>query len=217
MMEEIILFTKEQFEAAKKDRRHVAILALDNLGEKYWRDFMATLDSEKTGYRLIGEAFVQFADAIEGKPFSLNPLDIVSIWTRAGELFGRRAAPKYNLATSLTFVYGTLPIASQNWKNMFRIYQKEGSIFTYLQRLKRDESKNYRLYKGRIEDILRSLDELKFFCNGTREDVLDLFRKSICGDRKAKEIAEEVTRRQKEPDGEFICEIVENWGNGIYF
>lgn len=78
----MVMLTREQIETAKGDRLHVAIRVLDDVGAKHWETLRGSMREAKDGseqQRLCGEAFIPFAEALEGQRFTLQPLEIVSI------------------------------------------------------------------------------------------------------------------------------------------
>jgi hypothetical protein len=212
------MITKEQVEAAKKDRSHIAIKTLNDLGESYWIDVARRAESDRDKRQEIyTQGYIPFTQALKGESFTLNPLEIISIWSRASELFeGEVPYPRYRLSTSLSCLYGAMNIESGPWKTLYEgICDERVRPFNDL--VEKD-GENAIKFRDRLYEIDKSLGQIKVFYNGTTEDISELCKKERLGDESAKNKIDAIAENQERNDGNgFLRKISENWGNGMYW
>lgn len=212
------MLTREQIDVAKRDRLHVAIRALDDIGPRHWetlRDRLAnTKGGNKEKQRLSGDFIIPFAETLEGQAFTLQPLEIVSIGAKAMELFPGHAYPRYSLATSIAFVFGAAAIDSEKWRHLFKGHEQNQD--RYLQHLAFREEENAAIFRAQLAVIFESLAELDYYTYGTRENVFELAKRAVRSeDPEAEREMERVEVWQREHREDVLSEIHENWGNGV--
>jgi len=213
MTEELIL-TKEQVESAKKDRSHVVVSILDSLGKPYWDNLLGTAakyngNSEKQ--KIYEAGVVPFAEQLEGGDFTLSPFDLISIWTRALEISPNSRYLRHSLSTAIACAYASNPIESEHWKHLFKKIQEDSRS---LRAVAEKDKVNRKIFKARLKVIDKSLDDLDFYKTGTKEDIIELVRKMVAGDKEAGRRVQEIEEWKKEHEGYLIGEISENWANG---
>lgn len=191
-MSEESMLTREQVEWAKKDRSHIVVQTLNSFGKEYWKKtiMQANLYNEDNQIRqqIYNESFLPFAIKLEGQLFTLNSLEIISIWSRADELFPKLVYPKYSLSTNLALVYGTALLNLDEWKELPKDYPISGSEFTRkLTKLSNQDSQSASVMRKRLREIDKSLREIDRYCQ--REDQND----------------------------SLFDQIHENWSNGMYW
>jgi hypothetical protein len=116
------MLTRDQIESAKNDRSHVVTRIIDQIGMAHWTDLTNLLRVTKDNQeqqRLCSKSMIPFAEALGREVFTLEPLEIVSIWAKALEVFPDNCYPRYDLSTSIACAYGTIPISSEAWKHLF--------------------------------------------------------------------------------------------------
>jgi len=155
------MLTKNQIEAASKDRNHLVIKTLDSFGDNYWSRLVEEArakPSQQEGCMKYYEGFIPFAKNINGQKFTLNPLEIISVWSRATELFPIQQHAKYALSTAIACTYGIYPIKSDELMGLYesiatRNYKKAGEI------VKESETERER-FRGRLREIKNSLEKI---------------------------------------------------------
>jgi len=211
------MLTTEQVESAKKDRSHLAIVTLDSFGDSYWPSIIEKTRPEDNQKRqeIYRQAFIPFSEKLHETDFSLGPLDIISIWSRAKEIFPEQIYARYELSTSLACSYGSNPIDSQDWKRV----SASGSISERLHDLSKTDKAKASLFSKRLTEIDSSLKEIDLYRKGTTEDIIELARKAyVEKDEEAKEKLLAIQEKEKETDSDgFLHDIHENWGNGMYW
>ena len=186
------ILKEEQIEAAKSDRSHLAVQVFDALGAKYWEDLYESLKASTYDKKdaLCSASIIPYAEALEGKLFSLTSTDIVSIWSRILEVFPDDRNTRYALSRAIAFVYATAIIDSEEWKHVSEFMHEEG--FRYLIDLAEKDEPNAIKFRQRVSEINANLQELKYYAHGTREDAVALVRKADGGnDQDAKKRLEQ--------------------------
>lgn len=206
----------EEIAAAKRDRSHIVIQVFDGLGEKHWNTLLQSLrtaDNEQQ-QKLREKSFVPFAEALEGKVFTLMPLEIVSIWSRAMEVFPNNRYPRYTLSTAIAYTYGAIPIKSEEWKHLFKMAHEKG--YDHLEYLAGKDTPNAIRFRQRLLEVDKSLQELNYYMYGTRENMGSLAVKAYGeGNKEAQKRYEQMVLWQKTHDDMILGAIHENWANGI--
>lgn len=212
------MLRKEQIEGAKQDRSHIVIQTFDALGAEHWKNLVKRLRTDTNNQRQQKEcrdAIVPFAEALDGKAFTLEPLDIVSIWSRAMEVFPNTTYPRYSLSTAIACAFGALPIKSEDWKNLFKkMNENRGS--RYLEDLARKDRANSIIFGQRLTEISASREELDYYTYGTRENMSDLVNMAYGqGDKEAEKRYEQIIKWEKAHKDTVLGAIHENWSNGV--
>lgn len=165
-----VMLWRRRIETAKSDRSHTAIKTLDDMLDR-WGALNDSLKGEndcQKQQKLCAEAFVPFAEALEGQAFTLKPLEIVSIWSRAMELFPESIYARCRLSASLICVYGTAGTESQKWEHLFK---KINENSRYLRDMAHRDMKGANRFIRRLFEINRSLKALDYYLYGTRGDL----------------------------------------------
>ena len=213
------MLTREQVETAKQNRSHIAIEIFDSLGDEYWKKLAesAKVEDNQEVQRVYAKGFLPFAGALEGNLFTLNPLEIISIWSKKRELFEMRPYPGYQLATILSCAYGAQSLESKKWKNLFtRLFSSSEGRDSFRDLCKKDAASS-KIFFNRLEEIRLSLSDIAHYREGTRESFVDLSRKAYLEkDQLSLKKLDEIEARIKEYDSDgFLGAISENWGNGM--
>ena len=206
------ILTKEEILAARQDKSHLVVKTLDEFSS-HWQELMNAIstDDSKKRYSCSSSYMIPFADRLEGQDFPLGPLEIVSIWQSASEHFSKSIYPRYKLAQALACVYGTFPIQSEFYKNLFRKISRENS---YLKTLEVDI--NLDLFKKRLTEIKTSLDDLNYFFNGTAESMADLTMLVFVKKEEEARIRLEKMVASQERNASVLPEgVIENMGTGL--
>ncbi len=168
--------TRAQVENAKRDRSHVAITELDRIGQPHWNSLVDSLrgaEDNRGGQMLIEKAFIPLAEALEGKQFSLGPLEFVSIWVRMDELLPLNTDVKtrdgldvghltnftcrYGLAQSILCPYATLTIESQDWKHLYKNFVESQKGTMYLQDVAIKNRDGALVFRQRFAEIRKNV------------------------------------------------------------
>ena len=208
------MLTKEQIELAKKDTSHPVVQLM--LGMKdYIKEFNKGYEKcsgtdEAKIYR--AENFQPLAKKLgQLEDFSMQPLDLVSIWSRVCEDFPKRYE-KYDLAGAIPITYATRGINSQKWGKLVSLVMKKRMIPHELLQ----DDKNQLHFWVRMRDIFESMEEIRFYAHGTREDLGELGRKAYReGDKEVEKRFEKIVVWSKEHKDEILSELRENFGNGF--
>lgn len=165
--------------------------------------------------RYISEQMGFFADAVEnGRSFSLEPLDLVAVWSKAMEVFDNRYG-RYALARIVILSYATQSLANPVWRGLPRHYLKTGELSE--EAVKDGDGLLY--VKSRLDDISRSDNELDFYASGTRESAMKLAFKlaglAQNGNTEAAQQLEQLKAYHNEHVTPVLREIKENFGNSL--
>lgn len=208
------MLTREQIEAAKKDITHPVVQVFLGMQDEI-KEFNLTyrkIQGNVEAQRYISSNIEPFARRLNQlEEFTLEPLDLVSIWSRISQDF-EGAYMGYTLAAVIPTTYGINGIDSKKWKEIVpfvaknRKFPKEFLI---------DEPNQIKFWT-RLKNVGKSLDELDYYSYGTREDCMDLANKAYKqGDNEAEKKFEEIIAWQKEHKDEVLGKIHENFGNGF--
>jgi hypothetical protein len=205
---------------ARQDKSHVGIKVLDSFPVEYWTDLIKSFEGkEAVGCQAeCHGAVTPYAERLEGQNFTLNPLEIVSVWNRVLELLPITPRDtlyaRYDIASALSFAYATAPINSKEWKGLFAKKSKDSR---YLERLIKEDPQNREIYDKRLCEVLASLEQIDIYKLGEKKDeTIERYKRIAKGDEEAKRKSEEIRiiQASKDKDG-FLAELSENWGNGI--
>lgn len=152
------------------------------------------------------------ADALEALPdFSLEPLDLLTIWSRAIEVFPK---DRSMLARMIATAYATQGIQTNGWRGFPRFYLKRNSIPVQVLRDKVGLSH----VKVRLDQIKASERNLYVYAYGVvnpvgRNSELQLRMRS--GDTEAKAEYQKFETYVREHSTPLIDETLENLGLGL--
>ncbi len=216
--------TAERINAAKNKRNHAVITAFESMGEAYWealKDSLRRTEGSGDQMKISTRAAIPFSESLKGKKFTLDPLELVSIWSRIMETFPntescnmRGVYPKYNISTAIACAYGTQNIDSEEWKNLFKKITSSG-IGPFIS-LTNNDTKNASIFAEKIGDIRESLKTLHAFYTRDRTGYT-FMRLARSGDADADRILSEQQYAKQKCNDELLETLHENWGNGIVF
>lgn len=199
-MEEL---TREQIELAKTNRNHLVISALDEY-EDYFRKAMEATSSEDkfNGDKFGNELFVPFSHHIDDKVFDLTTTDIISIWSRALEIFPQeehhsRVYPnilqlhlRYRLSTAIACTYGAMGINSDDWKELYKKQFVERIIkrgeYSHLLKLVIQSPEESAFFTGRVNKLgsrieqIGDFDKKSHFQDKLLREIVENWRSAIC-------------------------------------
>ena len=190
------MLTMEQVEAAKLDVSHPVVRALISMKD-YCKHFNEEYAKVKHDYELTQEFLrrniAPLADKInELNEFTLEPLDIISIWSQVNKSFSGLYI-RYDLANIIPAKYGVIGIKSLMWGEFIAHESRtKRGVCDLPEDLMNDKENMYYFYR-RLWDVSKSLDEIDLYKNGIKESV----------------------ERSKKHDNTFLSEIHENFGNGF--
>lgn len=151
-------------------------------------------------------------DAIEdAAPFTLNPLDLVAIWSRNGEFRRHR----YLMATALSISYAIQRVPTPEiWKRLPRRYIEDGLPFEVTK-----DRDGLTHVKARLEEISTSLDVLELVTYGTSESTIELGSKLAKrmrdGDPKAEQEYRDLQALINECKIPLLDDLTEAFGNSM--
>lgn len=209
--------TKEQIERAiaREGVYHPVISVMDSHADEIsrfnqtYRAIENTQERERWGRSNLGF----LADAIEkAGDFSMEPLDIVAIWSKTDEVGLRNG---YALAGMVSTAYCIQGVPTPGWTGLPRYYSENGDLPEGVM-----GDKTGLLYvNGRLSEINRSLDELDFYVYGTREEPMqltaELAKKEMDGDQEAATRLDQFIAYHKEHGNPILGRIHENFPNGL--
>lgn len=143
--------------------------------------------------------------------FSLEPLELVAIWSKVGEV---GISQRYAFAGMLTLAYALSKEIKTDWKGATRFYLENGKL---PQTIAKDVDALKAIESG-LGDIDENLGVLEFYRSGTSDAVSlasELARRVISGDREAFLRLQELRDRQKEYQTPVVSQLRENFGNGM--
>ena len=208
--------TKEAIESAKLNRKHEVIETLSSMRETHWtnlaNELSANVDNQ-IQQRLCKDSVVPVYRKLEGSRFTLQPLEIVSIWSYvSGSPFPASHYLKYKLSAALSWNYVLRNVESGEWRDLFCT----GSI-TKMEQLSQRDSHSSNIVLKKAAEISQSLDELSYYHNGTRESAIELTVKACRGDKSAEVCLQEVDIWRKEHEDSLLSMISENWIHGLMY
>lgn len=223
MPAEIPQFTKKQVAQAERreDFSHVVLTVIDKYHPQITQlaqDYSLLVDNQ-VQQEHIRQHYGFFADAlVAAVAYTLQPLEIVAIWSRAIEVFS--GYHRYALAGMIASAYAIQGVEHPDWRRFPRHYLETSQLPAAVLR---DQS-GLTHVMGRLNQIGESLDALDFYVYGTRESAMEvaaaLGARINDGDVNARIELDKLVARQKEYSTPVLREIHENWGNGytpLYF
>jgi len=213
---EVPTITKEQIEAAKQDTSHQIVqvmLSMPDYFQKLREGYKPITDNNQEAQRFVKEQFSPLVNALNQlDDFSVSPLDIISIWSRAEQDLEGIGYARYELAGTIGVVYGTRGSQSESFRNRIVEIINKNAI---PKDLAKDEQAALYFFR-RLKALSGSIDEITFYIHGTREDMGDLATKAFGDkDEKAKKRWDELQKWSKEHQDDFLGSVCENWGNGL--
>ena len=208
--------TKEQVERATRREgiQHPAITVLEYHSPRIsqLRGYSAIKDNQEQqhyisrNYGFIGDALEEAGD------FSLLPLDLVAIWSKAMEVWPDNRYPRYRFAGMLAAAYGIQ--RRSDLKGLGRFYLETARL---PDGLVRDKSGLVHI-STRLDHIFAGLGELEFYVSGVKgssmELAFQLAGKARDGDEEARKQLDQLIARDKEYSTPVLKELHENFGNG---
>jgi len=211
-----------QVQVARAESRvglnHPVIAVLDAHGPQItrlnegWKLFP---DANSDQQRYIYSHMDFIANAIEDAgEFSLEPLDLVAVWSKAMEVFDSRYET-YALARIVAVSYAIQGVENPAWKRSPRHFIKNADL--------PGEALADRVglqhVKSRLQEIENSRDELIFYVHGTRESAMQLgfqlAKRVKEGDAEAEIQLSELRAYQAEHVTPVLSEIAENFSNSM--
>ncbi len=184
--------TRESIALARRNRDHPVIETMDQMGTPYWnilRESLRSRTNPKEKHEIRWRAMVPFAEALRGREFTLGPLEIVSIWSKAMKTFQGNSLPnesvslRHSLASAIVWSYveDGMP---QDWRSLFkRLREREG--LSYLRSLVEQGGSDAERFFARRNEIEASIGALKAYADKPRTN------------------------------NRFIFGVLENWNNGM--
>ncbi|MEX1052707.1 MAG: hypothetical protein WEC80_02570 [Patescibacteria group bacterium] len=166
--------------------------------------------------RYIAEHYGFFADSIiEALPFTLEPTDLISIWSRAIEVFS--GYHRYALVGMISSAYAIQGLENPEWKKLPRHLLEIGELPNEILH----DSFGLLHVRKKVKEITESLDELDFYVYGmkgsTLEYAVQLAKREKEGDTTARVKLDRLTTHEKKSTTPTLREIHENFGNGLFW
>ncbi len=211
--------TKEQVSQAEAriGVTHPLVLVLRSQAPR-----IAQLNSDLSGIaeRTDKDVFIKghfgfLADAIEdADDFSLEPLNLVSIWGEAQDQ-GLLATIPYKLAATVSIAYAIREVPTPGWKGFTKHYFEEGDIPNHLL----GDRAGLTHVRNRLLEVRDNRQQLDLYTHGTLEGnmlVADLAMKSRDGDQDAQKQLNELLEYHREHSTPLLNELKENF-QGLSF
>lgn len=172
------------------------------------------IDNNQAQQRFILANYGFLADAlVAAGHYTLKPLEIVAIWSRALEVFS--GYQKYAFGGIVSSAYAIQGLKNPEWQKVPRRLLETGRL---PQALNKDRDGLLHI-KGRLDEIDASLRELDFYTYGTREAGTDLAARLSMrirgGDLDAKEELDRLISHYNEHKTNVLSHIHENVGTGL--
>ncbi len=152
-------------------------------------------------------------DIVAVGPFTLEPLDLIAIWSRAMETFS--GYHRYALAGMVGSAFAIQGLENPDWKKFPRHFLE---TYELPSEVLKDKSGLLHV-KNRLGQVSKSLAELSFYVFGTRESAMtlafNLAKKESEGDQDAGRQLKELIARDERYNTPAIGELHENFGNGF--
>lgn len=187
---------------------------LDKIGPL--NDLYKDIVGNKEQQEFIREHYGFLADAIvEASPFTLEPTDLISIWSRAIEVFS--GYHRYSLVTMISSAYAIQGLENPEWKKLPRHLLETGKL---PDEVSHDSSSLLHIRK-KVKEITESLNELDFYVYGMRGSAVEyaaqLAKIEREGDTSAREELERLVAYQKAHTTPTLGKLHENFGNGLFW
>ncbi len=209
-------FTKEQICLAERregyyDHPVLGVIEtclpfITSLNERYQQltDNQERLQYADRNYRFLADALVA------ARPFTLEPLEMVAVWSRAREVFPTH---RYRVAGMISNAFAVQAVDSPEWRKFPRYILETGEL---PKEITTDEV-GIRHTLGRLDEITDHLRELSIYSIGTTGTGLnEVIRRMVAGDETVQKELDELARHQKEHKTLLLGELDEEWGNGIF-
>lgn len=163
----------------------------------------------------INQNYGFLADAlVEAGSYTLDPEDLITIWSRAREVFSQSRYQRYALAGMVASAYAIQGVENLEWTKFPRHYLETSEL---PEGVTRDRSGLLHVSR-RLDEIGDSLDELNRYVFGTKESGMtlaaNLAKRSRDGDPDADRQLEELFALEKARQTPLLGDIHENFGNG---
>lgn len=217
---EQFLLSKEQVLKAEQriDAAHPVIVALaahepriTEINEK-----LKGITSNTNQQRYVAENFGFLLDDVQQiNGFPLGPLDLVAIWSKAGEIFDSNYE-HYALARIVATAYAVQGTSNPAWNSFPRQEIETHSLPAELV-----EDKEGLLHvKKRLDEIGDSINELEYYSSGVRGKfattmAVELAKRINSGDTEAKNELDALLAYNKEHSSLILGRIGENFGNAL--
>lgn len=177
---------------------------------------VASLKSQKDQTSYIEEHYGFLADSlVKAGPYTLNPEDIIAIWSRAKEVFST-VYQKYALARMISYAYVIQGLNIADWKVFPRLFFEKGE---FPEPFEHDSAALIHI-KKKLGEIDGSLRDIHLFLDSSGYSISDLISlefQSEKGDTDAKKKLEEIKSQRAKVIREdpLLEEIGENFGNAL--
>lgn len=213
------ILTPEQYARAERREgvQHPVIAVIDQhlpmIAELEQGYSAITVNQDRFTY--IKQNYGFLADALTAAgPYTLNPEDLIAIWSRAREVFSQSRYQRYALAGMVSSTYAIQGLKNPEWKKFPRHYLETSEL---PEGVVRDRNGLMHVSR-RLVDIGDSLDELDWYVFGTKESgmtlAVNLARRSRDGDADADRQLEELIALEKARQTPLLRDIHEQFGNG---
>ncbi len=166
-----------------------------------------TNNQEQQAY--LGQHLGFLGFALEDEEFTLAPLELVSVWSKALEIWPENVYPRYCFAGLVSSAYAIQGKA--HLRGFGARYIQTGKIPPNLDRT------DLQHIKTRINEISDIIHELEFYVSGVRGSSLELGAElARKGDEDSMKKLGELIAHEKEHSTPVLIAIHENFSNGMY-
>ncbi len=196
---------------------HPVIAVLDkNLPaiERFLQGRVST--DNQAAQRYVAQNLGFLADAVsEAEPFTLEPEELVAVWSRAMEIFPDSGYSRYSLAGIVSSAYATQGLENSAWRQLPRHYLETGELPDGAL----EDRQGLAHVVAKFGDIDDSLGELNRYVYGSTDSgtmqARDLTRREMAGDVDAGRQLDEMIEQEKVRKTDLLSAIGENFGNGF--
>lgn len=220
MQAERATLTPQQIALAESrvDFTHPLITALDNnlpqinivlAGSAAITDASDYQRYDKQNYGFLADAFASAG------PFTLEPLEIVSIWSRVGKIAPNSRLPRYELARMMINAYAIQGTSHKGWQSFPRHFLETNELPAEVL----EDKVGIKHVTSRMLQVHQSLMDLDAYAYGDRDSGPEATAKLALriqeGDKNAQEEYEKLLEYYKAHRNELLEIIHENFGNAF--
>ena len=196
----------------RKSIDHPVLALLDQLAPQIrdYNDRKPKTDDNQEAQRYVRENFGFFVDGVEQLgQYSLEPLEIIAIWSRIDEL-GLRLYTRYEAAQALGVKYASLPLTEPAWD---RITTK-----IFLTRYLPEEAgackEDVATFIKRLDQIRSGLKKIGLYSTGgmSMQEFIDGVKSGTLSEEEQQRV---INHQKALPHSRLLGEIGENFINGL--
>lgn len=216
MTEQTVLTMEEVERAERREGIDHPVLQVfeDNLATIAMLDeIYRNISDNSARQKFVRENFGFLAVAFVKLPaFTLEPLELLAIWSRAVELF--HVYMRYELAAVLSAAYAIQGLANPGWKKFPRTYLETGNLPAEVL----EDRDGLLQVKAKLQELKKGREVIDIYVFGIEnpmEKSVELAKRARDGDKEADKEFDLLIERQKSRQTKAISELGENFGQGL--